>query len=194
MKLSFLRPTLLLAMALGLTACGGKATFDLSGPVVGLEQAGLVLHNTKNGDEVAVAAGATTWKLAKNVEYGDEYVVAVKSQPAHQDCKIAQGADTAGRLATISIEVVCSVNAMPIGGAISGLNSEGLVLINGTGDRLEVKSGATEYEFVKPVAFGRSYGVTVLTQPKGLHCVVANGVGQMADVAVKNINVSCALG
>ncbi len=194
MKLSFLRSTLLLSMALGLTACGGKATFDLTGPVVGLEQAGLVLHNTKNGDEVAVPVGSTTWKLAKNVEYGDEYVVAVKTQPAFQECKIAQGSDTAGRLATINIEVACTVNAKPIGGAISGLSSEGLVLINGTGDRLEVKSGSTTYEFVNQVPYGRSYGVTVLTQPAGLKCVVANGVGQMADAAITNINVTCGLG
>ena len=195
MKLSTLRTTLLLAVALGLTACGGKASFDLTGPVTGLQHPGLVLVNTKTGDEVAVPVGATSFKLAKSVEYGEEYAVTVKTDPVHQNCSVGTGASTAGRLATISIEVVCRLNEFQIGGAVSGLTSDGvLVLVNGSGDRVEIRKGATSYAFINRVKFDESYGVTVLSQPTGQTCTVANGVGKMGDAAVTNINVSCGLG
>ena len=194
MKSFFLRPTLLIAMALGLTACGGKATFDLTGPVTGLVYEGLVLSNTKNGDEVAVAANATTFKLPKTVEYGSEYAVIVKTKPAHQDCQVVNGAETAGRLASINIAVQCRLEDYPIGGTVTGLNADNLVLINGSGDRIAIAKGATSYVFPNEVSFKSSYGVTVLVQPTGQRCSVANGVGEMGDAAVANINVTCGLG
>ena len=194
MKYSFLRPTLLAAIALGLTACGGKASFDLTGPVTGLVYEGLVLSNTKNGDEVAVPANATTFKLPKSVEYGSEYAVTVKTKPLHQNCLVANGAETAGRLASVSITVNCRLDAYQIGGAITGLNADNLVLVNGSGDRIAIAKGATSYAFQNEVAYKTSYGVTVLTQPTGQRCSVANGVGEMGDAAVTNINITCGLG
>ena len=194
MKLSFLRPPLLIALALGLTACGGKASFDLTGPVTGLVYEGLVLSNTKNGDEVKVPANATTFKLAKTVEYGSEYAVIVKTDPDNQECQVVNGAETAGRLASVSITVNCRLDDYTIGGAITGLNSDGLVLINGSGDRIAIDKGATSYAFQNEVAFKTSYGVTVLTQPAGQRCTVANGVGEMGDKKVTNINITCGLG
>ena len=194
MKLSLLRPSLLMAVALGLTACGGKATFDLTGPVTGLVYEGLVLSNTKNGDEVAVAANATTFKLPKTVEYGSEYAVIVKTDPEHQECLVQNGAETAGRLASVNITVRCKLDDYKIGGAVSGLTTEGLVLINGSGDQVTIAKGATSYTFDNEVKFKDSYGVTVFKQPEGQRCSVANGVGEMGDAAVTNINITCGLG
>ena len=197
MKLSFLRPSLLLALAVALTACGGKATFDVQGTITGLVYSGLVITNRANSDTVTVPAGATTFKLSKSIEYGTEYDVAVTTTALHQDCSIGNGVnpgngkDTAGRLASINIIVTCRLNAFSIGGAVSGLSADGLVLVNGSGDQVAVAKAATAFNFPTAVAFDSTFGITVLKQPTGLTCRVANGVGKMGDAAVTNVNVSC---
>lgn len=195
MKLSILRPSLLLAAILGvaLAACGGKAQFDVGGPISGLVYSGLELTNVKNGEVLNVAAGSTTFKMTRSIDYGTEYDVRPTKQPLHQSCTIGNGADTAGRMASINIGVFCTIAEYPIGGAITGLTAAGLVLVNGStaGDQLAVAKDATTYAFPKPVPFDTTYGVVILTQPTGLKCTVANGVGKMGDAAVTNINIAC---
>jgi hypothetical protein len=127
MKLTYTRASALLVLALGLSACGGKATFDVGGPISGLYFTGLKITNTTNGDVVSVeppaaaAAGVTSFKLATKLEYGQPYNVKITNLPEHQNCTLFNGADTAGRLATINIGVACTVLTFPIGGTVSGL-------------------------------------------------------------------------
>lgn len=193
MKSSFMRPALALALVAGLSACGGKASFTVGGIIDKLVYPGLVLAN--GSDTVAPAANATTFAFAKGVDYGTTYDVTVKTQPAHQTCVIPTGSgkDTAGRMATINIFVSCSTNAYAIGGTVTGLTAEGLVLTNGsTGGTLVVLKDSTTFTFLNnPVTYGNTFGVTVLTQPAGLRCSVANGTRTMGDAAVTDIAVSC---
>lgn len=191
MKSSFMRPALALALVVGLSACGGKASFTVGGIIDRLAYPGLVLAN--GSDTVAPEATATTFAFAKGVDYGTSYDVTVKTQPAHQTCAIPNGKDTAGRLATINILVSCSTNAYAIGGTVTGLTAEGLVLTNGsTGGTLVVLKDSTTFTFLNnPVTYGNTFGVTVLTQPAGLSCSVANGTRTMGDAAVTDIAVTC---
>ena len=193
MKSSFLRPALALALAVGLVACGGKATFGINGTVTGQAFPGLVL--TSNGtDALPIAVGATTYSFPGSLEYGDAYDVTVKTNPPHQTCLSdpQTRAGTAGRTAAINVAVQCSLNEFSIGGKITGLTTEGLVITNGTtGGTVTVVKDATVFAFAIPVAYGQSYGVTVLTQPKGQTCTVTNGVGVMGDAKVENIQITC---
>lgn len=194
MKFSKLRTSLLLAVAAAaLAACGGKATFDIGGPIQGLVYSGLELTNVKNGEVLAVPAGATSFKMTRTIEYGTEYDVRPTKQPAHQNCSIGNGADTAGRLASINIGVLCLLNEFNIGGKVTGLTATGLVLVNGSGqgEQLAVGKDSTSYTFPKAVPYDTTYGVVVLTQPAGLKCTVANATGKMGDAAVTNIDVTC---
>lgn len=200
MKLSFLRPSklLALALALGLAACGGKAMFDVGGnidPDRPLHFDGLVLTNSKNGTTVTVPAKATSYKFATPIAYGTEYSVAITTQPLHQTCTAYNGADTAGRMAVINITLTCVLNEFSIGGTVSGLTSEGLVLINGD-KSVEIPKEATSYAFPAKLPWGETYGVTIKTQPSNPKtiCSVANPVGQIGlkgDADITNINVSC---
>ena len=86
MKSSLIRPALALALALGLSACGGggKAEFTVAGTVNGLVYPGLILIT--NGMEIAVAPPATpggvvTYAFPNKLEYGDEYHVPFKGPP-----------------------------------------------------------------------------------------------------------------
>lgn len=193
MKSSFLRPALALALAVGLVACGGKATFGINGTISGVAYPGLVL--TSNGtDALPIAVGATTYSFPGSLEYGDPYDVTIKTNPPHQTCQSdpQTRAGTAGRTAAINVAVQCALNEFSIGGKITGLTTEGLVITNGTtGGTVTVVKDATVFAFAIPVAYGQSYGVTVLTQPKGQTCTVANGVGIMGDAKVENIQITC---
>ena len=204
MTLTFMRPAIAVALALSLVACGGgKASFPIAGTVVGLSYPGLVLNT--NGMDLAVAPQATSFVFPNPLSYGEVYNVVVKSQPAHQACSVGAfpnavvlngGSDTAGRLATINIGVLCSLNSATVGGTITGLTSLGLQLTNGstggTGGIVSPLAGATTFTLPILVPYGKSYGVTVLAQPADDICsVTANGTGVMGDNAIDNIVVAC---
>ncbi len=113
------------------------------------------------------------------------------ANPLHQTCQVFNGKDTAGRLATISIGVSCLLNERFLGGKVSGLTTDGLILTNGSDEQLPIAKGATTFTFGRPLAFGASYGVTILKQPTGNSCTLSNGVGTMGDIVIDTIVVSC---
>ena len=77
-----------------------------------------------------------------------------------------------------------------VGGTISGLTVNGLVLAN-NGATLTVNSGASTFSFGTALASGTAYAVTVQTTPNGLTCSVANGTGTIGTANVSNIVVTC---
>ena len=208
MKSFLIRPALALALAAGLAGCGGsdKAEFTVGGTVYTLLYPGLQLKT--NGAVIDVAppakAGDTvTYAFPNKLEYGDEYNVQIERNPQHQSCQLtnpnyATNADTAGRLAEINVQYVCSINQFSIGGTITGLTADGLVLANGsTGGTYTAATPATPpattpITYALPlVKFGTTYGVTVTRQPAGQVCTVVNPTGTMGDAAVTNVNVTC---
>ncbi|MGE8319219.1 MAG: choice-of-anchor U domain-containing protein [Comamonas sp.] len=76
-----------------------------------------------------------------------------------------------------------------IGGSVSGLAGDGLVLQNNGGDdRLVGANGP--FVFAAPVADGGSYAVTVKTPPRGQTCTVTGGSGT-ATANVISVQVAC---
>ncbi|PKB22486.1 hypothetical protein [Janthinobacterium sp. 64] len=191
MKLSCLRPLAALLLTLGLAACGGKASYDVSGTVSNLNNNGLILAS--GGEELPIAAGQTSFSFKKRIDYGSDYNITVKQQPAHMTCGISGGSGSAGHYINISAAVSCTQNAYSVGGTISGLTVEGLVLINGN-ETTTVAKDATAFTMASPVADGRNYNITVSpTQPKGLLCVVqpGTGVGTMGEANVTSVKIAC---
>jgi hypothetical protein len=200
---------LTLALAAGLSACGGgTSTYAIGGFVTGLEFPGLVLSN--NGEDLAVGPtgytdvkdkdGKVIGKVPNNVnytfknevEYGETYNVTIKTEPPHQDCGQNGGTtDTAGRLSVIEAVISCVLVSNKVSGTITGLSTGPLKLTNGsTGGALEIAANTTSFEF-PPVTYGQTYGITVLEQPKDLTCTVSNGAGTMGDDAVTTVAVVC---
>jgi hypothetical protein len=210
MKFSLIRQASVLALALGLASCGGGGdddTYSIKGSVFNLVYPGLVL--TTNGTDLAVAPAAkaeetTEFTFPNRLDYGDEFSITVKTQPAHQTCgpntqfpRSTFG--TGGQLAQIDARFVCQVNAFNIGGKITGLTKDntGLELTNGsTGGSISPTTDQTTgaaFEYVMPLAvpYGVTYGVTIVKQPLGRFCTVSNPTGTMGDAAVTNIDVNC---
>jgi hypothetical protein len=185
MKSSFYRPMMALALALGVTACGGKATFDIKGQVIGLQYNGLVLTDTVSGTKVTVNApvpttiGTTPFQLPNSIEYGTPYnvqiVTTATDNPPHQTCTVLNGADTAGRLATINITVSCSMVPHILGGSITITNKTptdfttaevtGLTLTNGsTFPAMVAIKDQPSYAF-GGIPYGTTYGLILTQQP-----------------------------
>lgn len=190
MKLSCLRPLAALLLTLGLAACGGKASYEVGGTISGLNNEGLILAN--GGDTLPVPAGKTSFTFAKRIDYGTEYNITFKQQPAHMTCNISGGSGSAGHYINISAAVACSQNAYSVGGTVSGLTVDGLVLINGNATTTVAKD-ATTFTMAGSVAYGDTYGISVSVQPKGLLCVVQPGTGggTMGEANVTTVKVAC---
>ena len=75
-----------------------------------------------------------------------------------------------------------------IGGSVTGLSGTVVLQDNG-GDNLPVTASGN-FTFATALASGAAYKVTVLTQPSGQTCTVANGTGT-ASANVTNVAVSC---
>jgi len=180
---------------MSLAGCGGSShssqpastTYTIGGSVAGFTGTGLVLQNNGRND-LAVTAGATSFTFAAPVTTGGVYSVTVLTQPAGANCIVANGNGKA--MANITnVSVKCSP-LFSIGGKVKGLTGPGLVLQDNGGDNLAVNANATSFIFATPLASGSAYSVTVLTQPVGENCVVANGSGT-ANANVTSASVVC---
>lgn len=209
MKFSYVSAVAALAAIAALAGCGGKAQFTVQGDftdsslstIVALPNSGLVLAN--GSDTLSVPLGATHFAFAKQIDYGTDYNITVKTQPAHMTCAVSGGSGSAGHNIAIQSRVVCLQNEYSLGGQFTGLTAAAdgtartVVLLNGsTGGSVTLSSasgtaGAGDFVFGSTVKDGAAYGVTVLTQPTGLVCSVANGTGVMHEVAVSNLLVTC---
>ena len=151
---------------------------------------GLILANS--GEELPIAAGQTSFTFKKRIDYGTDYNITFKQQPAHMTCSISGGSGSAGHYINISAAVSCSQNTYSVSGTISGLTVDGLVLINGNVTTTVAKDAKT-FTLNGAVADGTTYGVGVSTQPKGLLCVVqpGTGAGTMGSANVTNVQIAC---
>jgi hypothetical protein len=186
--------TLLLVAGISVIGCSGGSgksaqttTYTVGGTVTGFTGAGLVLQNNGSSN-LTVSANATSFTFATPVATGGVYSVTVFTQPAGENCTVANGNGTAtANVANVS--VTCTPQ-FSIGGTITGLTAPGLVLQDNSGDNLAMSAGATSFTFPTPLSSESTYSVAVLTQPTGENCTVANGSGT-AKANVTNISVTC---
>jgi len=179
----------LIAALLSLTACGGAANTSnhvLQASIHNLDVSGLAL--SVNGGTLGIAAGATTQTLAAALAPGAHYVVGIATQPAGETCTVANGSGTIGNAAVTNVAVTCIANTYPVTGTITGLTTDGLVLLDNGADATPISANATKFVMPTPIAYGAKYAVTVKDQPAALTCSVTGGTGTMgaggATVAV----------
>ena len=184
------------AMALiAVVGCGSSnstlpATYTIGGTITGLISAGLVLQDN-GGNNLTVSANATNFTFSTAVMSGGAYSVTVFAQPAGLSCMVSSGSGTA--TANVSSVSVACIQAYTIGGSVFGLSGTGLVLQDNSANNLTVSASATNYAFTFdgsiPVG-GAPYGITVLSNPSGQACTVANPIGT-ATANVTNADITC---
>jgi len=176
-------------------------TFELGGSISNLKGSGLVLQ-VNDGDDVSVAANATEFVFPRRIRSGSTYRLTVKASPSNpsQTCVFADRKDV-GTIVDSSVRDVvisCSVNTFQIRPRVTGLDgSIGLVLrLNGkletTVTQLDADGRAA---FSEPIESGKTYAVTVKTQPSNpaRDCDVTNGTGTVGSADVTDVSVSCRL-
>lgn len=195
MKSFSLRAGAALACTLALSACGGSdGQYVLGGSISGVTKTGLVLTNNGGSDYAvpvpASSTGVGTFYFPNLLSSDDTYNVEVKSKPANvNECKVFNGR---GRVAfdVTTVSIVCDIKKHELKGTISNLTGSGLEIINGS-DRQVIAAGATSFAMVQ-VSEDAVYGVTILKQPAGQTCTIANGTGTMGSADVTNVAVTCA--
>jgi 6-phosphogluconolactonase (cycloisomerase 2 family) len=164
--------------------------FSIGGTISGLIGTGLVLRNNGGNDLTVNANGSFTFSAP--VASGNNYLVTVLTQPAPQQCTVANAGGTVLAANVTSVTVTCA-NLYSIGGTVNGLDVAGLVLRNSGGDDLTITANGT-FSFATPVPPGTSYTVTAVdgTPASPRHvCQIVNGTGISPGADVTNVEVTC---
>ena len=161
------------------------SSFSVGGTVSGLT--GTVVLQDNGGDNLSVSAnGAFTFPTL--VASGAPYKATVLTNPSGQTCAVTNGSGTMSTANVTSVAVTCATS-YSVGGTVSGLTGT-LVLQDNGGDNLSVSANGA-FTFPTLVASGAPYKATVLTNPSGQTCAVANGSGTMSTANVTSVAVTC---
>jgi large repetitive protein len=146
-------------------------------------------------EDLSIAANGS-FTFTPDFNSGTRYTVSVQKQPSkpRQACTLANPTGTVGAANVTNINVTCPApTAFAVGGTISGLAGQGLLLQNNGADNLAVAGGATSFEFPALVAIGSGYNVTVAAQPTNpwQDCTVAAGSGTVSNDDITNVAIGC---
>jgi hypothetical protein len=180
-----------LLLASALAACGGRdsGSLPVSGSIIGLNRPGLILSN--GGKQLVIDGAPTTFSFPDLLAPDTAFEVLVDKSPAGQKCTPSNNKNKINYYTYSTTVISCSTDPFPLGGTIAGLSGSGLVLANGD-NTVAPLAGATTFTFPVLVPNGAPYGVTVLKQPAGQTCTVANGTAaQMPMAAVTTVAVTC---
>jgi sugar lactone lactonase YvrE len=171
-------------------ASSGPALYSVAGTVTGAT--GNVTLRLNGGNDLIVPNnGAFVFPTA--LANGAAYSVSVLTAPIGQSCTVSNPSGTIAGTSVVNVIVACTTNPTlySIGGSVSGLSGTLVLQLNGADDRTIATNGI--YSFLRPLAAGTSYSVTIRTQPSGQACTVSNATGVVPATPVININVACSV-
>ncbi len=173
--------------------CTTDPFFDIGGTVSGLAGSGLILQN-ELGDDLPVTANGD-FAFDTGVQSGLPYSVTVKSQPTGplQTCTVDAGSGVVAQDHITTIAVSCTANPyFAVGGTVSGLAGQGLVLHDNGGDDLTISQNGA-FAFPTTLQGTQSFSVSVAAQPFGPYqiCTVSDGEGTVGAADVATILVTC---
>jgi hypothetical protein len=171
-------------------------SFTIGGPITGLQGTGLRLR-LNTAQPINIAAGASSFTFSTLLPSGSSYVVDVDAHPSNpaQECvaALATRQGTVSGANVTNVAVTCTTLSFRIGGSISGLRGDGLVLRKHDGETREIASNGS-FSFDNRHLSGSQYEVTVQTPPTdpSQTCTIADNRGTVGNGDVGNVNVTCA--
>ncbi|HEY0747819.1 MAG TPA: hypothetical protein VGD63_14055 [Steroidobacteraceae bacterium] len=142
--------------------------------VTGLTGTGLVLQDNGADNLTITANGAASF--ATSLASGTAYNVTILTQPTAQTCTVLNGAGMASSTA-LAAAVNCQANTFTISANVAGLAGGAQVTLNDNGVDALIVTAVGISTFATPIPYNGNYAVTVVAQPPGQICTVANGVG-----------------
>lgn len=157
--------------------------------VAGLEGNGLVLQNNGGDDLPIKATGA--FSFTTKIAPGKPYKVTVANQPSGptQTCAVVNGEGVAAGK-DIDIKVNCATSTFPVGGTVVGLGAGKQVVLQNNGGNDITVTGDTSFTF-PGVASGKTYSVSVKTNPVGITCKLSGETGTVVGAAINSVVVNC---
>ena len=167
-------------------------TYSVGGTVSGLTGSGLVLQNNV-ADDLTISSDGT-FIFSSAITDNTDYSVTVLSNPNNpsQICTVANSKGALAGADVTSVNVTCSINTYNIGGSVTGLAGNGLVLQNNAGDNLSITTDG-DFIFSSALADTGSYSVSVLSQPTSPSqtCSVTNSAGVLTGSNISNVSLTC---
>ena len=163
-------------------------TYLIGGTVSGLLGT-LVLVN--GSEEISITSDGPYY-FPTPVANGSNYDIKIKSDPENQQSTLANGKGIIDGANISNVDVTCAnlpTNSYLIGGNVAGLESGTLVLANG-GEEISITSDGP-FSFPTSVDDGGTYDVTIISQPSGGFCSIANGSGTVNGANVSDVAVTC---
>jgi len=129
---------------------------------------------------------------------GSTYTIQIAGQPAQplQDCALANGSGTVSGGAVTSVSITCTTRTFGVGGTVTGLHGQGLVLRNNGGDDIAITQDGT-FTFPTRIASTTPVDVQVAVAPiyPKQTCFVTNGTtpGVGADYSLVQVRCTATL-
>ena len=170
--------------------CAANPTFSIGGSVSGLTSGQSVTLLDNGGDSTLVSSN-TTFTFPTKLASGANYAVTVGTQPTTETCTVTNGSGKVASANITNVTVTCAANpTFSIGGSVSGLTGGTLTLLDNGGDAKNITANGT-FTFTTKIATGKTYDVTVGTQPAGLTCTPSNNTGTVGTANITNVAIAC---
>ncbi|MBW0432396.1 hypothetical protein HGB47_02075 [Leptospira yasudae] len=168
------------------------SSFTIGGSVSGLSGSGLVLKN--NGSDPISISSNGSFSFPASIASGSTYNVTVSQDPSSptQTCSVTNNNGTVSSSNITNVAVSCSTSSFTIGGSVSNVIGNGLVLKNNGADPISI-SASGSFTFSTSIASGSSYAVTIQqgpTSPAQI-CTLSNDTGTVSSSNISNVSVSC---
>lgn len=178
------------ASASGVQVSCATDVFSIGGSLTGLSGGTVVLQNNA-GDDLTISQSGP-FVFPTKLTTGAGFSVTVKTQPGTppQTCTVSSGSGTVSTMNVTTVQVNCAPTLFKVGGTVSGLKTNPVVLQNNLGDDLTVSADGT-FQFATGLQSGSAYAVTIKTRPAGQVCTLASASGTIATSNVTDVVVTC---
>ena len=177
--------------------CTVEVNFVINQYAIGGEVSGLIgtgLSLDLNEVETLAIDGDGPFTFILELDHDSDYAVTVAAQPSNpvQTCQVVSGDGTVDADNVTNIEISCQTDSFTIGGTVSGLEGEGLMLQNNGGDDLTILADG-DFSFPTALLDLSAFEVTIIAQPTGpiQTCSVANGSNTLAGENVTDVMIEC---
>ncbi len=167
--------------------------YSVGGSVSGLPSATSVgLELTYGAVSRTASFGDGPFTFETQLPDGMPYAVSVDRQPLRQYCVVRNRSGTISGSDVDNVEVSCRTTLNSVGGTVSGLSGEGLILRSNKDWRLSIDENGP-YTFPTGFQDYSPYSVSVRRQPTNpsQNCTVENDSGLVYTSDISNVDINC---